>query len=215
MFFVQMSVGTLMGIGAGKATRWTINAIKLEYEGLYPVLSVALVVLTYAVTQAIGGSGFLAVYVSGIVLGNETHLHKRSLALFHDGLAWLMQIVMFLTMGLLVRPSEILPVAVSGLVLSAFLVFVARPISVVVCLTPFRFSFREQLMVSWGGLRGAAPIVLATYPLIAGNAGRTTHLQPGLLRRLRLRASPGGHDPCGVAVARRRGTGRDALPLSD
>jgi cell volume regulation protein A len=149
-------------------TRWAINRIKLEFEGLYPVLSVALVVLTYGVTQSIGGSGFLAVYISGIVLGNDTYVNKRSLTVFHDGLAWLMQIVMFLTMGLLVLPSELSRAAVSGIELSAFLVFVARPVSVLLCLTPFRFSLREQLMVSWAGLRGAVPIVVATYPLIAG-----------------------------------------------
>jgi cell volume regulation protein A len=168
MFFQQMIVGTLVGIGAGHSTRWSINWIKLEFEGLYPVLSVALVILTYGVTQVVGGSGFLAVYVSGIVLGNTNYVHKRSLTVFHDGLAWLMQIVMFLTMGLLVLPSELSRVAVSGIILSAFLVFVARPASVLVCLTPFRFSLREQLMVSWAGLRGAVPIVVATYPLIAG-----------------------------------------------
>jgi cell volume regulation protein A len=109
--------------------------------------------------------------VSGIVLCNETYVHKRSLVLFHDGLAWLMQIVMFLTMGLLIQPREVLQVAASGVALSAFLVLVARPISVLVCLTPFRFSFREQMMVSWAGLRGAVPIVLATYPLLAGAPG--------------------------------------------
>ncbi len=174
MFFQQMIVGTLAGIVAGKATRWAINWIKLEFEGLYPVLSVALVVLTYGLTQAVGGSGFLAVYVSGIVLGNENYVHKRSLTVFHDGLAWLMQIVMFLTMGLLVLPSELSRVAVSGIILSAFLVLVARPVSVLVCLTPFRFSLREQLMVSWAGLRGAVPIVVATYPLIAGAPGAKT-----------------------------------------
>jgi cell volume regulation protein A len=168
MFFQQMIVGTLVGVGAGHATRWSINWIRLEFEGLYPVLSVALVIFTYGVTQVVGGSGFLAVYVSGIVLGNTNYVHKRSLTVFHDGLAWLMQIVMFLTMGLLVLPSELSRVAVSGITLSAFLVFVARPASVLVCLAPFRFSLREQLMVSWAGLRGAVPIVVATYPLIAG-----------------------------------------------
>lgn len=168
MFFQQVIVGILAGIAAGKATRWGINWIKLEFEGLYPVLSVALVVLTYGLTHSVGGSGFLAVYVSGIVLGNGAFLHKRSLTVFHDGLAWLMQIVMFLTMGLLVLPSELSRVAASGFILSGFLVLVARPISVLLCLTPFRFSLREQLMVSWAGLRGAVPIVVATYPLLAG-----------------------------------------------
>src|SRR5476651_878001 len=170
-FFQQMIVGMLMGIVAGTGMRWAINGIRLEFEGLYPVLSVAFVVLTYGVTQALGGSGFLAVYVSGIVLGNANYVHKRSLTVFHDGLAWLMQIVMFLTMGLLVLPSDISRVAVSGVLLSAFVVFVARPASVLICLTPFRYSLREQLMVSWAGLRGAVPIVVATYPLLAGASG--------------------------------------------
>jgi cell volume regulation protein A len=174
MFIRQMTVGTLAGVGAGRAIRWTLNRVTLDYEGLYPVLSVALVVLTYGLADSVGGSGFLAVYVSGIVLGNSHYVHKRSLTLFHDGLAWLMQIVMFLTMGLLVRPSEVSRVALSGVVLSAFLVFVARPASVLACLTPFRYPIREQLMVSWAGLRGAVPIVLATYPLIAGEPGART-----------------------------------------
>ncbi len=174
MLFQQMILGTVVGVGAGHGTRWSLNRIKLEFEGLYPVLSVALVVLTFGVTQTIGGSGFLAVYVSGIVLGNANYVHKRSLTGFHDGLAWLMQIVMFLTMGLLVLPSELSRMAVDGILLSAFLVFVARPASVAACLAPFRFSLREQAMVSWAGLRGAVPIVVATYPLLAGVSGAKT-----------------------------------------
>jgi cell volume regulation protein A len=174
LFFLQMAIGTGVGIAAGKATRWTINHAELEFDGLYPVLSVALAVLTYSVTDLIGGSGFLAVYVSGIVLGNSSYVHKRGLVVFHDGLAWLMQIVMFLTMGLIALPSELASVATSGILLAAFLVFVARPISVLMCLTPFRHPLREQLMVSWAGLRGAVPIVLATYPLIAGAPGART-----------------------------------------
>jgi cell volume regulation protein A len=173
-FFQQMLVGTLAGVAAGHATRWAINRVRLEFEGLYPVLSVALVVLTYGVTQTVGGSGFLAVYVSGIVLGNRNYVLKRSLTVFHDGLAWLMQIAMFLTMGLLVLPSELSRLAVSGIALSAFLVLVARPVSVLLCLTPFRFPLREQLMVSWAGLRGAVPIVVATYPLLAGASDAKT-----------------------------------------
>src|SRR5262249_42512456 len=101
-------------------------------------------------------------------------LHKQSLRAFHDGLAWLMQIVMFLTMGLLVQPSDLAKVAVAGLTLSAFVVAVARPVSVLLCLTPFAFSLRDQLMIAWAGLRGAVPIILATYPLIAGVEGAQT-----------------------------------------
>jgi len=168
MFVRQMTLGTLAGVAAGRGIQWALNRAMLEFEGLYPVLSVALVVLTYGLTERVGGSGFLAAYVSGIVLGNAPYVHKRSLTMFHDGLAWLMQIVMFLTMGLLVLPSEVWRVAVPGVAVSAFLVFVARPVGVIVCLTPFRYPLREQLMISWAGLRGAVPIVLATYPLIAG-----------------------------------------------
>lgn len=174
MFIRQMTLGTLAGVGAGRGIRWTLNRVTLEFEGLYPVLSVALVVLTYGLTDSVGGSGFLAAYVSGIVLGNDSYPNKRSLTMFHDGLAWLMQIIMFLTMGLLVLPSEVSAVVQSGVALSAFLVFVARPISVLACLTPFRYPLRDQLMVSWAGLRGAVPIVLATYPLIAGIPGART-----------------------------------------
>ena len=174
MFFEQMILGVLAGVLAGHATRWIMNRVRLEFEGLYPALSVGLVVLTYGLTQKCGGSGFLAVYISGIVLGNANYVHKLNLSVFHDGLAWLMQIAMFLTMGLLVLPRELAGVAASGVALSAFLALVARPVSVMLCLTPFRFSWREQLMVSWAGLRGAVPIVLATYPLLAGAPGAKT-----------------------------------------
>jgi len=171
VFLEQMALGAGVGLLAGRVTRWATNRANLEFEGLYPVLSVAFVLLTFGVTQAVGGSGFLAVYVSGIVRASKTHVHQRSLASFHDGLAWLMQIAMFLTMGLLVRPQELYAVAGAGLALSAFLVFAARPLSVLLCLMPFRFALRDQLMVAWGGLRGAVPIVLATYPLIENVPG--------------------------------------------
>lgn len=174
MFFLQMTIGTLVGIASGRVMRWAINAAALEFDGLYPVFTTALVVLTYGVADLLRGSGFLAVYVSGIVLGNSTYVHKRSLITFHDGIAWLMQIAMFLTMGLIALPSELATVAGSGIALAAFLVFIARPLSVLACLTPFRCPLREQLMVSWAGLRGAVPIVLSTYPLIAGIAGART-----------------------------------------
>lgn len=174
LFFRQMVFGTLTGIAGGRVMRIVINRINLEFEGLYPVLSLTLVVLIYGLTDAIGGSGFLAVYVAGIVLGNTSYVHKRGLIVFHDGLAWLMQIAMFLTMGLLATPSQLSAVTTNGIMLAAFLVFAARPLSVIACLTPFRYPLREQLMVSWGGLRGAVPIVLATYPLIARTSGAQT-----------------------------------------
>ena len=173
-FFVQMGIGLALGLAGGRIMRWAINHARLEFEGLYPVLSVALVVLLYGITDSLGGSGFLAAYVAGIDLGNRAYVHKRSLIVFHDGVAWLMQILMFLTMGLIARPSDLIAIAPAGFGLAVFLVFIARPVSVLVCLSPFRSGFPERLMVSWAGLRGAVPIVVASYPLIADVPGART-----------------------------------------
>jgi cell volume regulation protein A len=166
-FFVQFAIGGLLGYGLGRIMVWLINELRLHAEGLYPVLTFALVLLTYGATTALHGNGFLAVYVAGITLGNHSFLHRRSLVRFHDGLAWLMQIVMFLMLGLLVFPPQLLPVAGSGLLVAAFLILVARPVSVMLALVPFRMSLAERTMVAWVGLRGAVPIVLATFPLLA------------------------------------------------
>jgi cell volume regulation protein A len=170
-FFVQMGLGAVLGYALGRATAWVINRAQLEHEGLYPVLSLALVLLTYSMTAWIGGNGFLAVYIAGIVMGGRAYLHKRSLVKFHDGLAWLMQIAMFLTLGLLVFPSRVASVAGLGLVVSAFLVFVARPLSVYLSLAGSHYSLRAQTLIGWIGLRGAVPIILATFPLVAGVPG--------------------------------------------
>lgn len=167
MFFQQMILGSILGWLFGNVAGFTINRIKLEFDGLYPVLTIGWVLLTYAATQSIGGSGFLAAYIAGIVLGNANLLHRKSLLQFHEGIAWLMQIAMFLTMGLLVSPYALWDVAPLGIALSAFLVFVARPASVFLCFSAARFTSREKLMISWAGLRGAVPIILATYPFVA------------------------------------------------
>jgi len=171
MFFWQMGVGAAVGFALSKLAVFVINRIQLDHDGLYPVLSLALVVLTYGCADLARGSGFLAVYVAGLVMGNSIYVHKRSLIRFHDGLAWLGQIGMFLTLGLLVFPSRIGPVIVTGLLAAVFLIFVARPLSVVISLTFSRFRLREQVFISWVGLRGAAPIVLATFALVAGVDG--------------------------------------------
>jgi potassium/hydrogen antiporter len=168
MFVLQMALGAALGYGMGRAIVWLVNHIRLEYEGLYPVLSIAMVLLTYSATALVGGNGFLAVYVAGLVVGNRDLLHRRSLRLFHDGLAWMMQIAMFIALGLLVFPSRLLPVAGWGLLLSVFLMFVARPLSVFAVLLFGRMRLNQKLLVSWVGLRGAVPIVLATFPLLAG-----------------------------------------------
>ena len=167
-FAWQMAFGAAMGWVFGRLTRLLVNRLGLEYEGLYPVMTIALVLLTYGATDALGGNGFLAVYLAGIIVGNDELLHRRSLIRFHGGIAWLMQIVMFLALGLLVFPSHLVPVIGSGLLVALFLMIVARPVSVFICLWRSDFSLRERLLVSWVGLRGAVPIVLATFPLMAG-----------------------------------------------
>jgi potassium/hydrogen antiporter len=168
MFFMQMSIGAVMGILMGRVMVWVINKIHLEQEGLYPALTLAMVIFTYAFTNLINGNGFLAVYVAAVILGNRDFIHKRSLTKFYDGIAWLMQILMFLTLGLLVFPSHMLPVIGMGLLISLFLIFVARPASVFLSMLFFKVGFPDKLYVSWVGLRGAVPIVFATYPLLAG-----------------------------------------------
>jgi len=168
MFLLQMALGAALGFGIGRGAVFLVNWLRLEYDGLYPVLTLALVLLAYAATASLGGNGFLAVYLAGLVMGNKNFIHKKSLMRFHDGLAWLMQIAMFLTMGLLVFPSRLLPVLGSSLLVSLFLMFVARPASVLAALSVTSMNFRERIMVSWVGLRGAVPIILATFPLLAG-----------------------------------------------
>jgi cell volume regulation protein A len=168
MFLIQFGIGGLAGFVFGKAGIWLVNQIKLREDGLYPVLTTSLVILIYGATTALGGNGFLAVYLAGMVMGNGVFVHRRSLTRYHDGLAWLMQITMFLVLGLQVFPSQLPAIALTGLLAAAFLMVVARPLSVFVALLPFRFTLCEKLMVSWVGLRGAAPIVLATFPLLAG-----------------------------------------------
>ncbi|ARS37785.1 potassium/proton antiporter [Pontibacter actiniarum] len=168
LFFLQMSIGAVMGVVMGNVMAWTINRIKLGQEGLYPALTLAMLLFTFAFTNLINGNGFLAVYTSAVILGNRNFIHKRSLTRFYDGVAWLSQILMFLTLGLLVFPSQVVPVAGAGLLISLFLIFVARPASVFLSLAFFNASWRDKLYVSWVGLRGAVPIVFATYPLLAG-----------------------------------------------
>ncbi|MBX2945979.1 MAG: potassium/proton antiporter [Cyclobacteriaceae bacterium] len=167
-FIKQMFIGGGLGYLMGRAMAFIINKINLDVDGLYPVLVTALVLFTFAITDFIGGNGFLAVYISAVILGNSSFIHKKSLIRFYDGVAWLMQIIMFLTLGLLVFPSEIPPVVGPGILLALFLMFIARPLSVFISLAFFKMNYREKLFISWVGLRGAVPIVFATYPLLAG-----------------------------------------------
>lgn len=168
LFFTQMLLGGLCGFGFGKISKKIINKINLDFEGLYPVLVIALMFITFSATDAVGGNGFLAVYICAVYLGNQDLIHKNTIMRVYDGLAWLMQIVLFLTLGLLVYPSQIIPVLGVGMLISVFLIVVARPLGVFISLMFFRMKLRRRFYVSWVGLRGAVPIVFATYPLLAG-----------------------------------------------
>lgn len=166
-FLQGMILGAGCGYLMGKAMIWIVNKIKLDFDGLYPVLTLSLVFFTFSFTDKIGGNGFLAVYISAIILGNSNFLHKKSLLKFYDGQAWLMQIVMFLALGLLVFPSRIVPYIPHGILISLFLMFVARPLAVFISLAFAKdLNLRKKTFISWVGLRGAVPIVFATYPLL-------------------------------------------------
>src|SRR5688572_24202228 len=166
-FLIEFILGGAIGYVMGKANVWLINNIKLEIEGLYTVLTLGLALFTYSITHYLGGNGFLAIYLCAVIMGNSNMVHRRSLIKFYDGQAWLMQIILFLTLGLLIFPSRLLPIAGMGLLISAFLIFIARPIGVFAALSFFKSNNRSKLFLSWVGLRGSVPIVFATYPLLA------------------------------------------------
>lgn len=168
LFFQQMLIGLVAGYLFGKLITYITNKANLGYDGLYPVLALSFVPLVYAVTDLLNGSGFLAVYLAGLVMGNSVFVHQKSLMNFFDGIGWLMQICMFLVLGLLVFPREIMLIAPQGLIIALVLIFIARPASVFIS-TPFqKMKLRSRLMVSWVGLRGAVPIIMATFPLVYG-----------------------------------------------
>lgn len=168
LFLKQMLLGGMAGFSFGKISKWVINRIKLDFEGLYPVLAIALMFLTFSATDLLGGNGFLAIYICAVFLGNQNLIHKKTIMKMFDGMAWLMQIVLFLTLGLLVFPTQMVPYFGVGILISLFLIFVARPIGVFTSLFFFSMRTRSKWFISWVGLRGAVPIVFATYPLLAG-----------------------------------------------
>ena len=175
IFVLQLVVGVALGYLLGRFAVRFINKINIDNESLYPVLLLTLLFIIFSITNILKGNGYLAVYISGLVVGNSKFVHKKTSKKFMDGMTWLFQIVMFLTLGLLVNPSELLPIAGIGFAVSIFMIFVSRPISVWLCLLPFRkMSTKAKHYVSWVGLRGAAPILFATYPLTSnmecGNA---------------------------------------------
>jgi len=167
-FVMDMGIGALVGFFMAKAIIFFVRNLKLDYGGLYPVVTISLVLFTYTIAVLLKGNGILAVYLAGLGLGQSEFSNKKMIAKFHDGLAWICQIAMFVTLGLLVYPSHIIPLIGAGLLLTVLLMVVARPLSVFLCLLPFKMGPREKSMIAWVGLRGSVPIILAIFPFTAG-----------------------------------------------
>jgi cell volume regulation protein A len=167
-FILDMGMGALTGYLMARAIIFIVKRLKLDYEGLYPVVMISLVLFTYCIAVLVKGNGILAVYLAGLGLGQAEYPNKKYIIKFHDGLAWICQIAMFVTLGLLVFPSHLAELAWAGLLLTFLLMFIARPVSVLLCLLPFNISLRQKTLISWVGLRGSVPIILATFPFTAG-----------------------------------------------
>ncbi|MFG6150344.1 potassium/proton antiporter [Halobacillus sp. B23F22_1] len=167
-FFLEMGLGLIVGIALGWITVFVINKIDLDSSGLYPVLALAFSTFTYAFTDLVGGSGLLAVYVMAVYVGNSDLMYRFSILRFNEGFGWMMQILMFMMLGLLAFPAQLIDVAWKGILISLILMFIARPIGVFVSTLGMKYNLKQMLFISWAGLKGAVPIVLATYPLIEG-----------------------------------------------
>lgn len=164
---LQLTFGAIVGFFLGKLAIRIINHIKIGNDALYPVLVFTFCIFIYAVAYVVKGNGFLAVYIGGLIIGNAKFVHKRSSLNFFNGLAWMFQLIMFLMLGLLVNPHELVPIIVPGLIISFLMIFFSRPLTVFLCLLPFRkMSFKDKTYVSWVGLRGAVPIIFAILPLV-------------------------------------------------
>ncbi len=171
-FLVQFAIGAAGGYVLGKLAIWMLNKLNIDNQSLYPILLLAFVFFTFSFTNLLKGNGYLAVYIAGIMVGNNKIMHRRQIHTFMDGLTWLFQIIMFLCLGLLVNPHEMIEVAVVALLIGVFMILVGRPLSVFLSLLPFRgVTTKSRLFVSWVGLRGAVPIIFATYPVVAGVEG--------------------------------------------
>lgn len=172
-FLVQFIVGTVSGYLLGKFAIFMLNRLNIDNQSLYSILLLSFVFFTFSFTDLIKGNGYLAVYIAGMMVGNNRIRFRKEIYTFMDGLTWLFQIIMFLCLGLLVNPHEMIGVALVALLIGVFMIVIGRPLSVFLCLLPFgkRITFKSRLFVSWVGLRGAVPIIFATYPVVAGVPG--------------------------------------------
>ncbi len=163
---LQLIIGAVLGFLLGKLTVFVINRLKIGNDALYPILVFTFCIFIFSVTYFAKGNSFLAVYIGGLVIGHSKFVHKRSSLNFFEGLAWMFQLIMFLTLGLLVNPHELIPIIVPGLIISFLIIFISRPLTVFLCLLPFpKMAMRDKTYVSWVGLRGAVPIIFAIIPL--------------------------------------------------
>ena len=166
--FLQFLFGGVLGYAFGKFSVWLINKIELSNSSLYPILLLSIIFITFTLTDLVKGNGYLAVYIAGMIVGNARLAYRKETNTFMNGLTWLFQIIMFLTLGLLVNPHEMIDIAVTALLIGIFIILIARPVSVFLCLLPFKgISNKARIFISWVGLRGAVPIIFATYPVIA------------------------------------------------
>ncbi len=164
---LQLGIGAALGLVFGKLAVRIINRIKIGNDSLYPILIFTFCIFIFSATYFAKGNGFLAVYMAGLIIGNSKFVHKRSSLNFFDGLAWMAQLLMFLTLGLLVNPHELIPIIIPGLIISFLMIFFTRPLTVFLCLLPFKkMAVRSKVYVSWVGLKGAVPIIFAIYPLV-------------------------------------------------
>lgn len=171
-FIIQFLVGAATGYILGKLAILILNKINIDNQSLYPILLLSFVFFTFAITDLLRGNGYLAVYIAGMMVDNHKITFRKGIATFMDGLTWLFQIIMFLMLGLLVNPHEMIEVAVVALLIGVFMIVIGRPLSVFLCLLPFRkITLKSRLFVSWVGLRGAVPIIFATYPVVANVEG--------------------------------------------
>lgn len=228
-FFIrQMALGGLIGWLVGRGAGFVLSRIELDAAGLYPVLVGASGLLAFGAAATAGGSGFLAVYVAGIVLSESRLPYRRGVYHFHDGIAWIAQITMFTLLGLLSFPSRLAAFTVPALLVAGFLILIARPLSVAACLLPFRYSPREVAFISWGGLKGAVPIILATYPFMRGLEGAEAYFDvvffvvlvsavaqgwslPPLARLLGLRLPAAPRPPATLEISALRDIGSDIV----
>lgn len=165
---IQFFFGCVIGYALGRLSAWIINRIDLSNSSLYPILLLSIVFFTFTITDRLHGNGYLAVYITGIVVGNSRIVNRKEINTFMNGMTWLFQIILFLTLGLLVNPHEMLDIAHIALLIGIFMIIAARPLSVMLCLLPFRqLTFKSKIFISWVGLRGAVPIIFATYPVLA------------------------------------------------